>query len=532
MKRAPGCRHLADAAWLLCVGPWLTVGAQEQADTGQRPVIQAVEIRRAPVFSAVEAQFWGFRLLNALHAETRPYVIRRELLISPGAPWDTALANESERNLRALGIFRDVQIDSVRTDSGLIARVRTVDAWTTSIGVGLTTSGSQYVLDLSLQELNLLGTRTGALLAYRNDPDRTAVGVGFDTPRALWGQVGVGASYVDRSDGRAAAVSLRQPFYSLVARRGGSLQAQYLDGRVLRYAGGTGSPVDSMRRRYELIRADGAFAATAGTRGFLRLGLLAQLRREDFGPEGGTAPIPRTLTGAAGPTLALRRPRFIRVRNVESTDRIEDIDLGLAVQADVLLAPSAWGYERTGVGGSLGVTLGQPLPMGFTRTRLNAGALQTADGTDSSVVEVAASLVLQPASQHLVVAFAGGGMRRNPAFGTEYDLGLSYGLRAYPAHAFTGDRHYLVSAEYRWLFLPRFLELLTVGGAVFADHGGAWFDGSPRRSGTDAGIGLRLSSIREAGGVWRLDLSRRSGDSAIEAGWVFSIGRGFVFGRV
>lgn len=508
----------------------VATSAAAQDSSSDTRVVRAVELTRQPVFDSVEARFWFYRLLNAVHAETRPWVVRRELLFSPGEPWDTALVRESERNLRALGIFRDVEISGVVTDSGVIARVHTIDAWTTSGSVGLNTAGSQYALDLSLQELNLFGTRTIAVLAYRNDPDRSQVGVGFDTPRVLWNRVGLGASYVDRSDGRAAAASIRQPFFSLSSRQGASLAAQYLDGRVLRYVGGDPLPVDSMRRRFELLRADAATAIAASPQGYVRLGLMAQLRREDFGPEGAATPIPRTLTAAAGPTLTLRRPRFIRVRNVQSTDRVEDVDLGLSVGGSLLFAPSAWGYERTGVGVSLGISVGRRLPAGFVRVGADGHALVTRDGTDSSAVSAGATMVLQPAPQHLVVAHASGGILRNPAFGGEFDLGIGAGVRAFDAHAFTGDRQYLLNAEYRWLAWPRVLDLATLGMAAFVDHAGAWFDGSPRRSGTDAGIGLRVSSIRETGGIWRIDLSRRFGGGLPQA-WVLSIGRGFVFGR-
>lgn len=526
--RIRGGAALSFLAALLLAGRAPASGAQG-APAGT-DVIRGVEIRREPVFDSLEARFWVFRLLNAVHAETRPWVVRRELLFAPGEPWDTALVRESERNLRALGIFRDVTIRPVMTDSGLVAQVRTIDAWTTSGSVGLNTSGSQYAVDLSLQELNLFGTRTAAVIAYRDDPDRSQWGGGFDTPRLLWNRVGVGASIVDRSDGRAAAATIRQPFFSLSSRRGGSLTGQYLDNRVLRYEEGTGIPVDSARRRFELLRADGAVALSASPRGYVRVGLTMQLRREDFGPEGVPATIPRTITAAAGPTVALRRPRFIRMRNVEATDRVEDVDLGVSAQAGLLLAPAAWGYDRTGVGLSLGVGIGQRLPRGFVRMAAGGHALVNADGTDSSAVEAGATLVLQPAPQHLFVAHAGGGLLHDPAFGREYDLGLGTGLRAFSAHAFTGDRHYMLNAEYRWLAWPGVLDLATVGVAAFADHAGAWFNGSPRRSGSNVGAGLRVSSIRETGGIWRFDLSRRFGGGRPQA-WVFSIGRGFVFGR-
>src|SRR5262245_26891653 len=88
--------------------------AAGQATRSSAPVIRAVVIDRAEVFDSVVAKrFWGFALVNALHARTRLYVIRRELLLSPGEPYDTARANESARNLRALSIFRDVWIDTV-----------------------------------------------------------------------------------------------------------------------------------------------------------------------------------------------------------------------------------------------------------------------------------------------------------------------------------------------------------------------------------------------------------------------------------
>ena len=68
-----------------------------------------------------------------------------------------------------------------------------------------------------------LGTRTIATLGYENDPDRTTVLAGFDTPRLIANRVGIGASYSRRSDGHAAGASLSYPFFSLSSGHGGSL---------------------------------------------------------------------------------------------------------------------------------------------------------------------------------------------------------------------------------------------------------------------------------------------------------------------
>jgi hemolysin activation/secretion protein len=120
-------------------------------------------------------------------------------------------------------------------------------------------------------------------------------------------------------------------------------------------------------------------------------------------------------------------------------------------------------------------------------------------------------------------------MARNPAPGAEFDLGLNYGLRSFPAHAYTGDRRILMNAEARWLLSPRLFGLVGAGVAAFVDHGGAWFHGSPRRTGTDAGVGLRLASIREAGNVWRVDVARRFETDRLPGELVVSVGSGFVF---
>ncbi|MCA9763391.1 MAG: hypothetical protein KC544_09730, partial [Gemmatimonadetes bacterium] len=88
--------------------------AAQQSASVQPPTVDHVEIRRNSVFDADEASFFLLRAVNALHVTTREYVIRRELLLRAGTPWDSARAAESARNLRRLGVFRSVRVDSVR----------------------------------------------------------------------------------------------------------------------------------------------------------------------------------------------------------------------------------------------------------------------------------------------------------------------------------------------------------------------------------------------------------------------------------
>ena len=529
---SPFRRRLAPLTLTLLSGIIVVSGAGGQ-DTTAGPVIRRVEIHRGAVFDSVEAaRFWGFRLVNALHVDTRPYVIRRELLFNPGEPYDTARVHESERNLRALGIFRDVEIDTVSTDAGLTVRVRTTDGWTTNLGFGIQTSGSERVVNAFVQEVNLLGTRTIATLGYQSDPDRSSVLVGFDTPRVIADRVGIGASYSQRSDGHAVGASIRYPFLNLSARRGASLGWSLFDGRVLHYVGGLRHRPDSARRKFALLRADGAIALRASPRGYAHLGLTGQVRRDDFGEEGGRADIPRTITVAAGPYVSMRVPRYIRVRNFQAMARVEDVDLGPSARVDVAAAPKAWGYDRDGVGGRVSAAIGAKVPTGFLQFGGSAGGLRSSAGTDSSSLDGYTLAVLQPNDAHLLVARVSGGRLNDPPFAVEYDLGLGYGIRAFPSHAYTGDRYYLTNAEYRWLAVPRLVGLVGVGIAGFVDHGGAWFRGDARRSGTNAGVGLRIGSIRSAASlIGRLDLAYRFESDREPAGWVVSLGRGFAWQR-
>jgi len=508
----------------------IALASNAEAQDLSRLRVRGVVVQRDAVFDSTEARYWPWRLANALHAETRPNVIRRELLIGVGDPYDTALVAESERNLRALGIFRDVRIDPVVTDTGIVLLVRTADAWTTTLGLSVATSGTQSVIDLSLQEGNLLGTRTVALLAYRNDPDRSSVSLAFDTPRAISDRVGVGASVVDRSDGRAGTASLRLPFLSLSSRAGGSMTASVFQGRVLQFR--DNAIVDSLWREFAVLRADGGVALTAGPRGYMRLGLLGQWVRDDMVPMEDRSTVPRTRSATAGAYLALRRPRYIRAFNIERLGRVEDIDLGAFGTVALLAAPSAWGYERNGIGGSLGAGVGLQFRGGFARFGFRASGLQTSEGTDSATVEGATTVVAQRGERHLVVLHGSAGRQRNAVPGREFDLGLGTGLRAFPAHAFTGDRYFILAAEYRLWAWPRLFGLIGVGAAAFGGHAGAWDGGTPQRTGTEVGAGLRLASIREAGGIWRLDLSRRLAAHGFTGGWVASLGRGFVFGGI
>lgn len=511
----------------------LRLPAQTAVDTGSAAdsamIVRGVQLDRRDIFDPQE-QSWFARLANKLHFQTRPAVIRRELLFRPGKPYDSALVAESERNLRALGIFRRVQIDSIRTSRGLMLRVLAKDGWSTQADWRFRSTGGQVAFTIGLVENNLLGTASAAAVRYSKNPDRSTVVLSFWRPRLFVGTVGLGLAYENRSDGKAMGFALDRPFFSLRSRRAFRVEAGDSDERVLRFRNGLDVASDSLRRRYTLVRASAAKALRASAAGFLRLGVTGQVRRDNFLPEGSTEPFPKDVTAAVGASLVWNHARFIVTRGYAGFSREEDVDLGTTIRVGLSAAPKVLGYDRNGIGPGIQGRVGARIPGGFAFLDAGANGLFSSAGLDSGSVQIAATTVLQPAPRHMAVFHAEAGWLENPVPGEEFDLGLGSGPRAFGSHAFTGDRSVFLSAEYRFTVAEDLFRMVGLGVAGFVDHGGAWYAGSPRRTGSDAGIGLRLGASRSSDtDALRFDLAYRFANDVEPGGWVLTVGKGFAF---
>ncbi|HEX3274873.1 MAG TPA: POTRA domain-containing protein, partial [Gemmatimonadales bacterium] len=182
-------RHLPLLAMLALPLPLAAQVPADSAAPGRAAAgdtIRRVVLDRRDIFDPDE-RGWIARVGNALHIQTRAATIRRELLFQPGQPYDSARVAESERNLRGLGVFRRVVIDTVRTDSGLVARVLTKDGWSTKADWRFRSTGGEVAYTIGLVEDNLLGTASSAAVRYRKTPDRTSVTLGFRRPRLFAG---------------------------------------------------------------------------------------------------------------------------------------------------------------------------------------------------------------------------------------------------------------------------------------------------------------------------------------------------------
>ncbi len=498
-------------------------------DSLGRPIIKYIEVRRSDIFDSTEAHGFIPKLMNGLHFMTSSSVISREILLEEGQPYDSADAAETARNLRSLAIFRKVRVDTATTDSGFVVKVYAQDGWSTQADVRFRSAGKQTDWQLALIEKNLIGTATRFAIRYRHTPDRNQLGFQFLQPRLLARTVLLGLRYESRTDGKRGQVAIERPFFSLSDKAGIQTLFDVRNERILRFREGVGDASDSLRRRYVIGQVEMAKALRRGNRGYLRVGLMGQVRRDDYVPWP-TKQVPSTVTAAVGPFIEWRRANFVVTRGFSRLGQDEDVDVSNFVRFQAIAAPEFLGYDRDGVGLLAHLRGGTRLSSGFAWLDLRANGLYSSAGLDSGSVTVGGTAVLVPARRHLLIGHADIGWIKNPLPSTEFDLGFATGPRGFPIHAFTGDRTYFATAEYRYNFGEDLFKALDLGVAGFVDHGGAWFNGDPRRTGTNLGLGLRLSASRAAdANPTRLDLAYRLKNDQQKAGWVFVVASGLVF---
>lgn len=482
-----------------------------------------------------EGSFLG-PITRKLHKTTQAPFIRDEYLFHIGDVYDSSRVAQTARNLRALGVFTTVVIDTVRTDSGLVVRVRTQDGWSTKIITALRTTGGSAAWTLGLVETNLLGTITTADIRFYHDPDRDNLILGLHRDRVIAGKIGATLQYVPRSDGALAGGALVLPWYSNAQRFGMTVTTTDDRERIYRYFGGDPVPQDTLEERYVLGRVDIARAIVARDDHYIRVGAVVQLRRDDFASETTLAVVgipTHTVTGALGVYVEDNlRDHHVVVHNFQAFGRPEDVDLSTVVRVTAFAAPTAFGYAPAdaGIGPGIGIHTGFIFPGGFAYQDFVANGLYGSAGLDSGQVIASTTIALIPMARHQLILHAEAGALRQPLPGSEFDLGLGSGPRAYAQHAFTGDREFNLSADYRFALVPNLFHVVGVGLAAFGDYGGAWYAGSGRRTGWDAGVGLRLGVSQDPDPtVNRFDLAWRGARPGLPGGWVFAVARGFPF---
>ncbi len=523
-------------AGLLCL--WIalpnTGWAQKSGPESVR--IDSVHVQAENVFSEeAESEHWIYRTANSLRFKTRKHVVERELLFRAGDSLNLALLAETERNLRALNLFRTVEVDTVVRDDRVVATVRTRDAWSTlPILQGSFASDGTLTGRVGLTERNVLGTGNFLSLAYRKSTDRDGGEFASRWRRLAGTEIDLAADLALLSDGNRAVWSIRDPFRSLEDRFTLRFGGASADRRRLQYRTLSSTLRDTTRFRHHLYASHVTvgIAPVATPEKVFRLSATARVRNERYlrepGDDAGIA-VPDSVFADIGLFASLEYPRYQVVGYVDGLNR-QDVDLTSGFTVGLRVAPESFGYERTGVGAHFAARSGTSVGRVLMRAALLANGLFNSAGLDSGRVVASVTGGVVAADRHATLLHVEGGLLRSPAPGQEFDLGFSVPPRSFEPHAFVGTRALWGTLEHRWYALPRILDQFGAAVAAYFDFGGAWYVDQEPRWGSEIGIGLRTSSrLAPDAESSRIDLGYRLGSGVDGSRFVLSVGTGFTF---
>lgn len=492
-----------------------------RAAVGEPVRITEIEFRPENVFNAAEeaASFFPYGLANALHVVSRKKLILKYLLFGVGDPVDPARFAETERNLRATGLFRYVLI----RHEGTKVIVETGDAWTLLLRGGLSSKGGTTSYQIGLEEANLLGMGRQLKFLYDNGTQRISRSFTFADPAFFRPYTLFRLVHSNLSDGTSYEAGLQRPFFALDTpwAAGVAYQQARLEPKV--YAGGEEAAALSERQTF--IRADGGLRVSLSDSSADRiLGFIewtdTSVREGPFGPPPPEAALPRRFL-FIGSGFEHEARGWIERTDVDKIGRVEDFNLAPVGQIQLGLSPqifSATGAARMTVRGVTGTLL----PNGFSVATVS-GEMRYVNGPQNAIVNLDLRAILQIPSTTLVarIGFASG-WRLDPE--VQISLDGETGVRAYRLHAVSGTGRLVGNLELRKVFLRDVLRLVSIGAAAFFDAGVSWGppDGSWRLA--DAGVGLRFGLTRASQmSLLRLDVARAfNPDPLGRTGWLVS----------
>ena len=522
------------AALLLLLAAAPAAGQNAVPGKSTATVVGAIRVERLNVFdpNVPGEGWWPFRVANRIHIQTRENIIRRELLFREGEIWDELKVIESERNLRANGSFR--RVDIARDKDGVA--VRTQDSWTTNPKLSFGTEGGRTFYSYGLEENNILGYGKSIGVAHNEDGDTRSNSVLYGDPRFLGTRLRLGGAYTDSSDGDAGSAFLTRPFYSLDSDNAvsASWSRSLGDGDIVR-DGQTYSEF-RVRRRYteasigQRLNDDRLFVNR------FEMGWYSE-RRQYEAAANTNGPLPADQE-MSGPTVGWSwvMPRYVKETYVDRMEHVEDFNLGNEFSLRGGWLPQAAGSDRDRsifyARDQQGLSLG---PGRFALAALTISGRTHADHWENASLSAAGNVIWKSGwvGDQTWVAHFEGVTGRYLDRDSQVTLGGGSGLRGYKNDAFVGGKALLMNLENRFFLPGEYLHLMRFGGVVFFDSGVVAHEGSgfaPERLKSDIGFGMRVGSTRSRGGaVGRVDLAYALNSGPGGSRWVLTVQAGQAF---
>ena len=464
-------------------------------------VLGHIRIANADIFDVSDPEESGvfYRLVNALHIQTRDEVIRRQLLLQTGDAFSQDAIAETERLLRNNKYIQSAEIRPIRFENGEVdLEVVTEDTWTLSPDISFTHKGGASTGGFELEEANLLGTGSDVKLGYKSRVERNQAYFGFRDGQlgASRMQLNLWAARAD--DGSSYRLSLQQPFYAMNANRAGGVHFERFDQVDPLYQ--LGEVYDEVR--HAARRAEVFFGWSDGLVGDhvsrFKLGLGYDTHRfagVDGMQRPPDAPADRR---DAYPFVAWEwlENRYEKTRNCDNIARIEDRYLGTRIAARLGYASTVLGSRDTAWLYALDAQRSIKL---FGDTLMLRGGLhgrQASQEPDSYRFETGARWYHRQSPGRLLYAELTGTVAEQVDPNEQVTIGGDNGLRGYPMRYQAASAVAMFTLEQRFYTDWYPFRLFRVGATAFVDVGRAWgVYGVPEAEMgllRDVGVGLRI----------------------------------------
>ncbi len=459
---------------------------------------------------------WLYRTANKLHMNTRPSVIRGQLLFEEGDTYDNRLIQETERNLRANPYLYDATIVPVAYDGTTVdLEVRTRDTWTLNPGFNFSRTGGKNEYAVQIQEKNLLGRGQEFQIEWESDVARESLTFLFADPHFLSSYTQLAVMYSDADDGDTKYFRLHRPFYALDTRwsAGTTLSDSIFDTERWEY----GKRVGRFQTEAQFYELAGGWSAG------LRDGWVQRWTYGVTYSESDFAPVPGYQLGGPLPPdqkyvypwigFELVEDAFQERENQDQIRRTEDVLVGLSGWVRLGYAPETLGSEPDAVLLSAYVRDGVDLNprqslfgSAWLSGRYEQGEIR------NGILGAEARFYWTTSSRSKFFADVSGTTTEQLDENQQLTLGGDTGLRGYPFAYQAGTSRALLTLEQRYYTKWYPFRLFHVAGAAFFDAGRTWgTDVTGAESFgllKDVGIGLRLGSSRSAfGNVVHIDLA-------------------------
>lgn len=514
--------------YLLCT-PLVTLFAQNESIS-----VGKILIDRNDIFSTgtpTDNQF-PYSWANKIHVVSKEEFIRRDILFHEGDALDMSLILESERILRARGLYRHVSIKVLEPVNGSAdVHIQTDDVWSTKVYASYHAAGGKNLYGFGLAEDNLLGHGIRAGTFVEQEIDRFVKGVNLGIPHFLRPRWELLAGYGQDEAGREWELFLRKPYFSFYSEDSHGLRVVDSEDEGRLFA--NGNEIASFQHNKVVTRGYLSRVVKPPQTTAHRFFLVHEYQEDEFYdpyfPFGGDRPVNRKVSV---PMLGyqFKERAYIKERGVTTFDRDEDINLGWDIFLEAGPSLESLGATQDGALGRIEINRAwNPFASHYLLLMAKGESREEEGRAQNAIAEfVTRYTVVDWWRNNTAFLKASATWGRNLDAETQFLLGGEKGLRGYSVRQFSGSKKILLNCENRQLLVRDLWHLVSVGWATFVDTGAVWREGENLaldQFKTDVGVGLRFSLTRSLrANLVRLDAAYALNDNNRSSRLVANIG--------